>query len=1131
MLERKTFLIIGILFLATLSLALTPYVNPDLPKTDFNRGLYQNPGQQGQGTSPNSYTNNPQPSAISSINWVLPTQNNINIVGDSNIKVTNDPKNSRITISSTDGSGSGSSDVNGQDIAPNLLCLTGDCRSVWPSSNFPPDFNNIYAKIVDVNGNFLRTADGNLLYVRLVDSNNTGRLSAGVIANPPWLTTASTCDNNAACHITGAIASSKDGNQTWIQIVDSNKAGRLNYGVLANPPFIPTLPDLNAVYVRQTDGNTWYAIKGVTILSQLIESADFNSLYLNVPVSFTDTTLDTNASASASYNLKSQNISGIYDFNNSLKSQDLNVYRDANFYRTVNFFVALADGNIASASVWNAKLSSGSSITLLSFGSDFNSLYGRLGVSSLSQFVETADFNSLYLANALPDLNHVYVRQSDGNVWYALIGSTSLSKLVETADFNSLYLNVADVNYDVNGKDISPSDVNVQGLLSAKQGYISNDGLDTGASPIFAVNKVKGEGVIQEWDVNGIDVATISGKGSFDANNYYGQGDQLTLLNWNAIFNVPPSIAYVPIADANLKTDLNSVFLKQLDANAVFLKTSDGNLMYYTQKDANAVLRKVSDSNNISSTSSTAIRDWNTIASLQAKSIQDWNKVGSLSLSSFGDWNTISSTKESTLADANNIAWLQSKTIQDWNKIASLLGVSIKDWNTIASSKESTLQDANNVAWLRSQAIWDWNTASSLSATSISGGVLQNSDANLYYARTNANNTFTIGDDTFNNDLNVQGKIRTGSATLSGLSAGDINVGNNSYAKVFFANNGFRAPTANGAIANGASCLGTTCSTNTTLALGSGGNGFTALSIANSGGTAINVSSGGTTLQNVISTSESTSALEVLGDVNSTGKIYTGNATLSGLSNGDINVGSKLYVPSTQAGAGASGIGVESGVGLEFGTNFPQLGGNISSAPGMAIRMLDVRSPGSLGQAQSGLGCFSILGNRGGDPQRTLFSICPTTAVTNFGDTLLAPVVGSVTIGATATPTGDSNGDLNVGNNIRVVGGGGIYVTHCNDRSGSTSLTCNGAMAGSFIAVVPNGAGAVNIHIADNTLTSSSNVTTDWNATPVSQASCAKNLGGSVNPRAGGFDVNIGSTNGANGCQKQDFLVQWMAYK
>ncbi|MFH0715145.1 MAG: hypothetical protein V1847_05315 [Candidatus Diapherotrites archaeon] len=193
------------------------------------------------------------------------------------------------------------------------------------------DFNSLYARLsVAPITSFLFNADFNGLYYRQSDANT-------VLVKWSLLPT---CDANSSCNITGKIASSSDGNNTWIKISDSNNVSRLDQKVIRdlNLAFYAQ-SDANAVFIKISDSNNVARLQSrvvrdwntIASLKQFMIADANNAGWLSTTAiagyvaSRADTTLDSNGDANASFARKDNNISGYWDFNIGLRAQDLNV--------------------------------------------------------------------------------------------------------------------------------------------------------------------------------------------------------------------------------------------------------------------------------------------------------------------------------------------------------------------------------------------------------------------------------------------------------------------------------------------------------------------------------------------------------------------------------------------------------------------------------------------------------------------------------------------------------------------------------------------------------------------------------------------------------------------------------------
>jgi len=168
----------------------------------------------------------------------------------------------------------------------------------------------------------------------------------------------------------------------------------------------------------------------------------------------------------------------------------------------------------------------------------------------------------------------------------------------------------------------------------------------TGVLPVVTDNDAN----IVYLDVN----ALSDWAGLFDGNNseYY--------VSWENFLNVPTAFPYgTPIGDANLATDFNSVFYKQIDANVLFALISDvngadnlrilwtdGNLTYWKQADLNTWLPQ----------NYSTILDTNGADNLRAL-ITDVNKNFALISDVNGNYSLVSDTNG---ADALRILWVDA---------------------------------------------------------------------------------------------------------------------------------------------------------------------------------------------------------------------------------------------------------------------------------------------------------------------------------------------------------------------------------------------------------------------------------------------------------------------------------------
>ncbi|MFH0714908.1 MAG: hypothetical protein V1847_04245 [Candidatus Diapherotrites archaeon] len=627
----------------------------------------------------------------------------------------------------------------------------------------------------DLNAVYVRQEDGNVWFVKVSDSNNAGRLSYSVIANPPSIpvlpdlnavyyrqsdannvlvkwSLLSSCDNNSSCKITGSVASSLDGNLTWVKISDTNNTGRINYAAIAGAPWISSYTDTNwqtsygtfdanlkAVYVRQNDGNVWFVkVSDSNNAGRLSYVVIANAPWIS---SFTDSTLDSNADARAAFVARALSWSGTNDFNSLLKAQDLNVYRDLNVAKTANFSVALADGNIASATVWNAKLGTGSAITLLALNSDFNSLYARKGVDAVTSFLLSADFNGLYYRQS--DANLVLLKVSDSNnvsrLSYSVIANPPWISSVPTCDNNALchitgfVSGAQDINAlyykqsDANAIFVKTADGNLfyaridaVNTFSAASNKFSND-LNVGGK--LLVGSAKAAGLVN-GDVN-ID-QNLYVTGDLNAQNIRARGNLYgaflgTVQSASDINNVYGVLNSTSIVKWVLGSDFNGLYVRQ----------ADGNLFYYRQSDANTVLVK-----------------WSLLPSCDGNA--SCNITGKIASSS----------------DGNN-TWIK---ISDSNNVGRLLYQAIADPPSIPAARTDTTLDSNvdaNASFARKNnnisGTWDFNV------------LLKAQDLNVYrdlnVSRT-ANFSVALADGNISSAATWNAKLGTGSAiTLLALNA------------------------------------------------------------------------------------------------------------------------------------------------------------------------------------------------------------------------------------------------------------------------------------------------------------------------------------------------------------------------
>ncbi len=248
---KEILLVITIILLFGFVFGYIPYVNLNQPIPDINRTNYS---ITGQGTAPYSYSQNPTVQPINSINYVFPTQNNINFVSDGNITLSLNKKNSQIILGLKTDLNLVAADVNNAQFLNGL------------SGNYYLNYNN------------LNNLPNLSIYSLYADSNNDSRLTYGVIADPPWATIGTTNiwawilngDWNAVyarfSDINGIYQLKADMNEQYYSQLDANAA--LYTKIDANANFVPYI------------GATMHAVLGnySLLAKDLNASGDLNIL-------------------------------------------------------------------------------------------------------------------------------------------------------------------------------------------------------------------------------------------------------------------------------------------------------------------------------------------------------------------------------------------------------------------------------------------------------------------------------------------------------------------------------------------------------------------------------------------------------------------------------------------------------------------------------------------------------------------------------------------------------------------------------------------------------------------------------------------------------------------------------------
>ncbi|MBN2127238.1 MAG: hypothetical protein JW703_02480 [Candidatus Diapherotrites archaeon] len=710
------------------------------------------------------------------------------------------------------------------------------------------DFNSIYLNsISDTDTNWMtswETFDANMrsYFIAINDSNNSGRLNYTVIADAPWITEAGsdtnwmTSWNEFDLNLSQYYVKQSDGNSWFVLVSDSNNLGRLDYGVIANAPWITesnsdtnfmTFNDFNswyvswidgnAIYVKQSDGNNWYApLNDVNlwINARTWDSADFNAVYLN-SISDTDTNWMT------SFSELDANLSHYY-----VKQFDGNAWYA--FKEDVNSWGDLRYAKINDVNLWgDARYAGKTDVNLwidnLTFGSnDFNSVYlntladtdtnwqtsWNIFDANLSNYyIRIEDSNSTarldyqvianppWITEANADTNWMtsfpeldanlslwLVTQEDGNLWYAPINDVNLwinSLTFGSADFNTEYKNSitdTDSNFmtftDFNQWYYSQLDANNTFIKISDSNNLGRLTYEVIANPpwLTTSNDTNWQTSFSELDLNLRNYFVSQS----DGNSWYLLIQDLnnnSSIEYTAIANAPWITSSTdtnwqtsfPELDANLSlwlttqedantwfasnedvniwidnltfgnSDFNSVYLNSLidtdsnfmtfnDFNSWYVSWNDGNKNYYTQTDLNSLLQIPDFNSMIINLGET--QGWNTtITDTDTNWQTSWN-----------EFDTNMSSYYIKISDSNNIARIYYETIADWN--SNILNSN--DWNALGIT-----DDVNT--WINDLTFnsSDFNSVYLNTLADTDTNFMTFNDFNLwYYSQLDANSTF-----------------------------------------------------------------------------------------------------------------------------------------------------------------------------------------------------------------------------------------------------------------------------------------------------------------------------------------------------------------------------------------------------
>ena len=351
------------------------------------------------------------------------------------------------------------------------------------------------------------------------------------------------------------------------------------------------------------------------------------------------------------------------DFNAAdLNVADLNiVFSDTNWqtsYPTFDANMALRYVKQVDGNLWYVKISDSNNPSWLdytvianppwgagsSMDTNWQTSYPLFDANMALRYVKQTDGNAWYVKQS--DGNVWYVKQSDGNIWYITQtdGNLWYSKLNDSNNTGRLDWGVI-ANPPVTG-NYWDSNVNQTGLNGNKTGTFD-----------LVTNGVIGAGYYQ---------STV---GTGTAPFFISSTTNVIDLNADMVDGLHGTDINGALLRFLLNTDVNKVYVRQVDGNQWYILVSDKNnygtyniraiadlnLQYYSQLDANQVLSRITDTN---------------AADILRLLISDTNNIGRINYKTIADLNNAYYSQ----LDANRILYKQTDVNTIFSKITDVNG-------------------------------------------------------------------------------------------------------------------------------------------------------------------------------------------------------------------------------------------------------------------------------------------------------------------------------------------------------------------------------------------------------------------------------------------------------------------------